>query len=360
MCFRRGAQDVGLARRTAQNRTHGFTLVELLVVIAIIGVLVALLLPAIQAAREAARRSTCLNNIKQVGLALHGYHDANQQFPIGSSGVWHSSWLVHVLPWIEEEAAYEKLDFKVPFAMYDGVLNAPNSPSAIALESLLPPSFWCPSTNVNKWAWARPLRQIGTSCFMGVAGASTGFIPSPVIDPPYRSYNVDPTGRRRCVEGAAGIGCSNGVLVPNENIKLTRISDGSSFTIMVAEQSDFVVNPSTGELVDMRSNAVDGFMGGGRCSTPLNEDSPEVGSCYGASNQIYSIISILHPINTRTVGLGMNVNGGFNNPIISPHPSGAHVLHADGSGDFQDEETHVTVLRWLAIRDDGIVQGDGE
>jgi prepilin-type N-terminal cleavage/methylation domain-containing protein/prepilin-type processing-associated H-X9-DG protein len=81
----------------------GFTLVELLVVIAIIGILVALLLPAIQAAREAARRSQCVNNLKQLGVAMHNYHDTHKHLPIGSYSCCSGTWLMAILPFIEEQ-----------------------------------------------------------------------------------------------------------------------------------------------------------------------------------------------------------------------------------------------------------------
>ena len=83
---------------------RGFTLVELLVVIAIIGILVALLLPAVQAAREAARRSSCQNNLKQIGLALQNYHSASGSLPIGAGLEEGSLWSAFILPYMEEEA----------------------------------------------------------------------------------------------------------------------------------------------------------------------------------------------------------------------------------------------------------------
>jgi prepilin-type N-terminal cleavage/methylation domain-containing protein/prepilin-type processing-associated H-X9-DG protein len=95
-----------------RNRMRAFTLVELLVVIAIIGILVALLLPAIQAAREAARRSQCQNNLKQIGIAIHMHHDTKRQFPMGRDGRHQRSvsWAYLILPYMEEKAIYDAFD----------------------------------------------------------------------------------------------------------------------------------------------------------------------------------------------------------------------------------------------------------
>ena len=102
-------------------RRLGFTLIELLVVIAIIAVLIALLLPAVQQARESARRTQCKNNLKQLGLALHNYHDVHGQFPqnydsawglgVGAAGSISWSWLVMSLPYIDQGAMYNLFDF---------------------------------------------------------------------------------------------------------------------------------------------------------------------------------------------------------------------------------------------------------
>jgi prepilin-type N-terminal cleavage/methylation domain-containing protein/prepilin-type processing-associated H-X9-DG protein len=94
-----------------KRESHGFTLVELLVVIAIIGILVALLLPAIQAAREAARRSQCVNNLKQWGIALHNYHDTHQQLPIGAYSCCQGTWQPAILSYIEEQQLADMYQF---------------------------------------------------------------------------------------------------------------------------------------------------------------------------------------------------------------------------------------------------------
>ena len=121
----------------AKHRRDAFTLVELLVVIAIIGVLVALLLPAIQAAREAARRTECTNHLKQIGLAVQMYHDTKKQFPLGrnspnSLGV---SWAFCILPYLEENAVF---DTYVKSARVDNAVNARAMRTPVA-------SYACPS-----------------------------------------------------------------------------------------------------------------------------------------------------------------------------------------------------------------------
>ena len=119
-----------------------FTLIELLVVIAIIGILTSLLLPAVQASREAARRITCQNNVKQLGLALHSYHDTNRHFPAGRNmfgppGVGVPSFSFHsrLLPFVEQQMVYDTIHFSVN---WNDPVNATAAASAVSV-------FQCPS-----------------------------------------------------------------------------------------------------------------------------------------------------------------------------------------------------------------------
>ncbi|WP_373649955.1 DUF1559 domain-containing protein [Schlesneria sp. DSM 10557] len=127
-------------------RRKGFTLIELLVVIAIIAVLIALLLPAVQQAREAARRTQCKNNLKQLGLALHSYHDTFSTLPPGAIQVFETTarneatWVSMILPYIDQAPLYNRADFNSCFGCVGGVGNPPNEIVSVSL-----PGMTCPS-----------------------------------------------------------------------------------------------------------------------------------------------------------------------------------------------------------------------
>ena len=141
----------------------GFTLVELLVVIAIIGILVGLLLPAVQAAREAARRMQCSNNLKQLGLAIHNYHDTHRVFPLGvlqanlnaEFGFPRLTWGIHLYPYIEQSAIYNRFSFTLGSndTMY---LNNANSSGLDSLTARTIPTMLCPSDGVGSQVYAHP------------------------------------------------------------------------------------------------------------------------------------------------------------------------------------------------------------
>jgi prepilin-type N-terminal cleavage/methylation domain-containing protein len=231
-----------LARRSAS----AFTLVELLVVIAIIGILIALLLPAVQAAREAARRTQCSNNLKQIGLAMHNYHDSKKGLPHGASGVQSSTpggtWAALILPFMEEQPLYDTFNFKLPMTH---ALNA-------QARRLVVPGYFCPTDPgaaepVNSKHHAIPVVQnVSRISYFGSLGPThvDSCADCPNATPSDSNYccrmscsfgSHDPSSLAICPSGSKA-GQFPGIFARYpRNIKFREISDGLSNTFLVGE-----------------------------------------------------------------------------------------------------------------------------
>lgn len=200
-----------------------FTLVEMLVVIAIIGVLIALLLPAVQAAREAARRTQCRNRMKQIGLAMHSYHDAHLVFPPGYISVapneedW--GWAVFLLPYMEREPLYDEMqpNERRLIEMLRDPGTAPLPPPRILVQTPIA-DFRCPSDRTEELLPATMRR------FDGI-GAGPDFEPA-------TSNYVGVCGLWDRADGQK----NNGVLYGNSKVSIRDIADGTSRTLAVGER----------------------------------------------------------------------------------------------------------------------------
>jgi len=210
--------------RSGWSPTRGaFTLVELLVVIAIIGILVGLLLPAVQAAREAARRMQCSNNLKQLGLALHSYHDTNNKFPQGFTRFHSWGWAVRVLPYIEQRNLFDRLG---AVSLNWGLINNGADPNLLALMQTKLPGFRCPSDTGPDLNDKRLLggRQTSMSNYLGVNG-------SLLFQHLGQWYDAESTpGNPATYVGG------NGVLFMDSKISFRDITDGTSNTLLVGER----------------------------------------------------------------------------------------------------------------------------
>ncbi len=278
-----GCAAMCLPSKSLPPREAGFTLVELLVVIAIIGVLIGLLLPAVQAAREAARRASCLNNLRQMGIAMHSHHNAHGAFPPG--GIEHRwminpttgqrygpsgrqlAWSVYLLPFMEQDPLYRQLDLNKPF---DSPENAEAAATVLSV-------YLCPSV-----PGGRGLVQGRGPCHYG------GIYGERITGP-----NNPPKG----------------VMLYDRAISIAEITDGTSNTLAISEDSDFV----DGQWI----NGLNIF------------------------DQAYQINYI--PKDPKL----------WENEIRSKHPGGANGLLCDGSTRFLSETMDLNVLAWLCNRASG-------
>jgi prepilin-type N-terminal cleavage/methylation domain-containing protein/prepilin-type processing-associated H-X9-DG protein len=310
----------GFARAVCREMVrHGFTLVELLVVIAIIGILVALLLPAIQAAREAARRSQCFNNVKQLGLALQMYHDTHTVFPPGhvESGTdgpsyrHQLSWLTLCLPYIEERAI---ADLIRPEDL-DPTINAHVNSKFIPAGKNLIATFICVTDPVGQ------------------------------LSPDWAPTNY--LGNQGIVCECRGKDCS-GMFGHDTKFKMSQITDGTSQTIAIGETLKGDLDPDTLEdnyifTASADANQIDGCQ-----SFPPN--AADRATVWLGGQPHLNMFSTARPPNDPRVDCKAPSNGCANFAARSTHPGGATLGFADGSTHFVSDSIDEKTMQALGTR----------
>jgi prepilin-type N-terminal cleavage/methylation domain-containing protein len=337
---------------TFRKSKPGFTLVELLVVIAIIGILVALLLPAVQAAREAARRSSCSNNLKQVVLALHNHHDVYNRLPpgagndlnplgIGANG-WGSSWMVYILPQMEQTGLYDQWQFQ----SNSGYTNANNIDRAVQVTI---PAYRCPSSPVPPRMTNRgghnPTLKLMTVSYTGIAGSVIPGL-TPAATPVYNAT---------CCNGSGNLVTDNGILFSGSQTNFAAITDGTSNTWIIGEQSDHLRDANrqavTGGYTAGYGNSGGLYgwtMGAAIGTTPVSGWSD--GRHFNCTSVRWRINQFGFANNSTN---GTNNDVGLNFPLSSKHPGGILVGYADGSNRFVSQTTALNVMHAMCTKDQG-------
>ena len=304
-----------------RTQRHGFTLVELLVVIAIVGILIALLLPAVQAAREAARRINCTNNLKQLALALQNYHSASGHLPPGALLRNGLSWNVFVLPYIEQQHLYDLFSFD--YGPFNGPGDAASNPSHRGPrknEHALTPiaDFFCPSA--TQLLASHPSSTIDS----GLATEQK----------PYTSHYYavagpkDPIGFYAVDSGNNGGYATDGPMYLDSRIRFEDITDGTSNSFVLGEIA--MPRAPSGYRAEGgdASSWVRGIMWSGTTASKNGMSS--------AKNVYFSVNAVPAVVEFNSM------------PFSSMHPGGANFARCDGSIAFVQEDVDINVYRATA------------
>ncbi len=325
------------------RRMRGFTLIELLVVIAIIGVLVALLLPAVQSAREAARRIQCVNNLKQMGLALHNYEGAVGSFPSGViSTLADPNWTLPagnctafptdlgpgwsafalMFPYLEQQTLSNSLNFSLPIS----------GPSNLTTRELRIAMYACPSDTGTA----------GISMYDCGDPPAAGNIPVPVLG------SLGPCSYIGCLGGANSgyptslVGCYeyqpfNGMFHRNSRVRIAEITDGTSNTVGIGERADYFVTTTWVGVIP----------GAEAIFNPLRG--------LGCNNWRPPLIAVLGHGRQFTV----NAPGASPGAFQSQHSGGGNFLFMDGSVRFLKSSMALPTMWAVCTRNLGeVISGD--
>ena len=337
----------------------GFTLVELLVVIAIIGILVALLLPAVQAVREASRRASCMNNLKQIGIALQNHHSALNELPKGAMIGEGTMWSAFILPYAEEDTLKKLVtistesdgfNWACPNPFYSYPLSDPYFKNLIACETVIP-MYRCPSAALPEHlqhktpdGWFYQSRVPGS-----YIGCASGIIENQLI------HNSPQLRGRRLMEQADGalVGVTvayRNPLLPQTPIAFRQIEDGTSKTIAVGE--------AVSDLQALQAGPVDGngypkaelvggtfkdhwYVGSDDIDTGAGYDISEALGSSGVAPNLHKAGGIYSCASGKVIDLGCQA---LQLSFSSEHPGIVQVVMCDGS--VQQVEDGIDSFVW--------------